>query len=85
RAEFRAGKKRWIVEGTSSTPGPGNTITIYVGSTTGGTVIGTAEVSATGAWTFDQRNSAVAPDSSNTISVESTGGAKVEGVSIKLN
>ncbi len=45
---------RLIVTGTSTSPGPGNTITIHLGDASG-PVIGTTQVDALGNFRFDQR------------------------------
>lgn len=68
-AQFR-NPSEWRVSGTSTVDGA--TITIYSGSTLGGTVIGTATV-AGGLWSF--RSSTTGVPASTRISAESTGGA----------
>lgn len=72
-AEFRTGKGEWRVTGTGSVVGAA--VTVYIGSTLNGTVLGTATVDVTGAWTLRLRNSPLFPDASRTISVQSSGGA----------
>ncbi len=80
--EFRADKNEWRIEGMSTIPGPGNTMTLYVGPTVAGSpVLGTAAVSNLGNWEFRERNSSVNPHSSGTISIQSSQGGTWEGIS----
>lgn len=72
-AELRTGKGEWRVTGTSSVIGA--TVTVYIGNTLTGTVLGAAPVDVTGAWALRLRNSPVTPDASRTVSVKSSGGA----------
>lgn len=72
-AEFRTGKGEWRVTGTSSVVGA--QITVVIGTTLAGPVLGTVAVDVTGAWALRLKNSAVTPDASRTISVKSSGGA----------
>ena len=82
RLEFRANRNEWRIEGTSSIPGPDNTMTLYTGPTAPGPVIlGTAAVDGLGVWDFRERQSSVAPDSTGTISILSSQGGKWEGIS----
>ena len=72
RAIYGTSTKRWDIRGKALVPGPGNTITLHVGSTLGGPVIGTAVVSASGTWAYTVRNSAVIPDGTKRVSIESS-------------
>lgn len=81
RAEFRADKNEWRVDGTATVI-TANVVTIYAGPTVGGPVIGTAMVDAVGAWTFRERNSP--SPASATISVESSAGGILEGVPVTI-
>ncbi|RME41302.1 MAG: tandem-95 repeat protein, partial [Caldilineae bacterium] len=81
RAEFRAGRLEWRVQGTA---GPGSTVTIYVGQTAGGPVLGTALTDAFGVWRLRIRNASIGPDATNTISVESDGGGLLEGAPVTV-
>lgn len=76
RARYEASKSLWIIDGTTTVFGAGvtNAMTVYRGSTIPGIfpVLGTAPVSATGAWTL---RVTLPNSSSNTISVQSSGGA----------
>ncbi|MEE8361777.1 MAG: PKD domain-containing protein, partial [Gemmatimonadales bacterium] len=80
--EYRADKNEWRIAGTSSIPGPGNTMTLYVGPTVSGSVtLGTAAVDGLGDWEYRERDSSVAPHSSGTISIQSSQGGTWEGIS----
>ena len=82
RFQFRASKNEWRIEGTSTIPGPGNTMTLYVGPIVAGSpVLGTAAVDNLGNWQLRERNSSVIPDSSGTISIQSSQGGTWEGIS----
>jgi hypothetical protein len=84
RAEFRTDQREWRVEGTATVVGPGNTITVHLGSTLAGPVLGTAEVDALGAWSFRQRGASQPPDASRTVSVESSAGGRRLGVPVQV-
>jgi Bacterial Ig domain len=75
QAQFRT-RGDWRIRGTSTIPGPGNTITIHNGPTLGGPVIGTIAVDATGAWDFSLKGTNIVPDGTHTISIESTKGGQ---------
>ena len=80
--EYRADKNEWRIAGTSSIPGPGNTMTLYTRPTAPGAVtLGTASVDNLGAWEFRERDSAVPPDPTGTISIVSSQGGTWEGIS----
>jgi hypothetical protein len=85
RAEFRQALSRWIVSGTSTVPGPRNTITVHLGPTLAGPVIGTARVNRAGNWLLNVRRRLLPPDGTRTISVESTTGASVLAVPITIS
>lgn len=50
KALFKESNRRWTVNGTSSELG--STVTIYLGTDTGGTILGTAVVNGAGNWMF---------------------------------
>jgi hypothetical protein len=82
KAEFtNDATKRWTVAGKSSENGA--IVSIYLGPTTGGTLLGTATVSA-GAWSFTQTASPNPGTRGAVISVDilSTTGGAVTGVPI---
>jgi hypothetical protein len=68
RASCRAGKNEWRVDGTSSILTP-HSVTVYAGTTTGGTVIGVYPVDNFGVWRMNKNNTSAA--CFNFISVES--------------
>lgn len=91
KAQFTRRTKSWEISGKSKTSSglsgkalTGNKITIYLGPTVGGTVIGTATVNAYGNWSFSKINSPVDPDSvgATQISIQSSLGATVPPFSI---
>lgn len=84
RAEFRITGSEWRVEGTSAplSVGTGNTITIYLGPTVGGPVIGTATVLADGTWIL--RQTGINPGSIRTVSAQSSSGARSEGFPLRV-
>ncbi|MEN9645817.1 MAG: hypothetical protein RL238_2486 [Actinomycetota bacterium] len=80
--QYRTSKAEWRASGTASFPGA-NTVTVRTGSVIGsGTIIGTAAVDATGAWTLNVRGSS-APQSTSINVVASRGGSAVAGVTIR--
>jgi hypothetical protein len=74
RAQIRLARSEWRIDGNSTVPGPGNSVDIYVGSDTSGTLLGVADVDNLGVWSFRERNSATLPDGATTLTVQSTGG-----------
>jgi hypothetical protein len=78
RAEFRANRTEWRVQGTAQ-DATANSVTIYVWNPNGtrGTRVGTADVLADGSWTFNQRNVNVSPGSNNQIEIVSVSGGRV--------
>ncbi|MHB8764295.1 MAG: Ig-like domain-containing protein, partial [Deferrisomatales bacterium] len=84
QAEFRTRSLEWRIAGQTNQPLPGTTITIRVGPTLGGTLIGTATADALGVWNFRQAASTVAPDGTNTISIRSTGGGERLAVPVNV-
>ncbi|MFQ5637069.1 MAG: multicopper oxidase domain-containing protein [bacterium] len=79
KARFDYKRNKWSVKGKNSVPGPGNTVTIHLGPTLAGPVIGTAEAKKGGKWKFKKKNSALLPDETKTISLESSQGAELLG------
>ena len=78
----RSDRSEWRVRGTSSIPGPGNTITIRIGSPFSPTILGTVPVDDFGDWRFTERNSA--NNCAPLISAESTAGATLGPVSVTV-
>ncbi|HYO71468.1 MAG TPA: hypothetical protein VEU33_35845 [Archangium sp.] len=60
--------------GTASVVGPDNTVTLYVGSTPGGQVLGTAQVDALG-------NS---PNGTRTVSLRSSAGGQALALPVRV-
>ena len=81
KAMYTTSLKRWVISG-KTTVKSGNVITLYVGSDTSGTQIGTAKVSAFGTWSFSKSNSPVDPGIATTITAESTLGTSAVSVLI---
>jgi hypothetical protein len=77
KALFRSRFRWWSISGTTSVPGPGNTMTLYIGPDTTGPVIGTASVGTNGVWNFSKLRSSVLPGTATTISVRSSLGTEV--------
>jgi hypothetical protein len=80
-ALFEAATATWRVSGTAAV---GATITIHLGDTLDGDVVGTTVVPDGGVWTFLQAGSAVVPDATQRISVESTGGGALLAVPVTV-
>ncbi|MFQ5401590.1 MAG: cadherin-like domain-containing protein [Anaerolineae bacterium] len=81
RVDFREARGEWRIIGTA---GPEETITVYVGPTVnGGTFLSTTTSDVFGLWRLRVFNSSVFPDPNNpTISVLSSGGGALEGVTV---
>jgi hypothetical protein len=75
----------WRIRGTSSIPGPGNTITIHNGPNLTSPVLGTIAVDALGAFDFRLKNTSITPGPTNTISIESTKGGQVLAFPLTIN
>ncbi|MFQ5651198.1 MAG: multicopper oxidase domain-containing protein, partial [bacterium] len=82
RARYEHNKGRWNIKGKTSVDGPGNAVTIYLGSDLTGTVIGTDEVSKSGKWKFKEVSSIV-PDASKTLSFASSKGGVLLAVPVE--
>jgi len=81
-AQYRIGGSRWRITGTTTVPGPGNQMTAVLQRT--GQTIGSAAVTAVGAFTIDVRNSPVTPVAGDVVVVTSTfGGTAQQTVSIR--
>jgi len=80
RAQCRAGKNEWRVDGTSSILTP-HSVTVYAGATVGGTVlVSNIPVDNLGAWRMSKNNTSAGCVS--TISIESSLGGKLENVAV---
>ena len=83
RAEYRRTDRSWRVDGTTNVFGPDVTITVYSGSTITGPVIGTAQVSNTGVWSF-KGTSPAGTTTPRSISIKSSSGGKVENFTVRV-
>ena len=70
--EFRTSKTEWRIVGTATVT-TGNVITVHLGNTLTGPVLGTASVDALGAWSLRLANGPQ-PPASRTVSIESSRG-----------
>jgi PKD repeat protein len=68
KSEYDCGKNQWRVEGKSSAIG--GTVTVYIGTTTGGTVVGTATVLADTNWRL--QTTGPDPGTASAISADNT-------------
>jgi hypothetical protein len=81
-AAFRTIGAEWRVAGTSTAAGA--TISIHLGGTLGGALVGTTTVAANGSWSFRQVGSAVPADASRLVSIESSGGGRRLGFAVTV-
>lgn len=83
RAEFRTGDAEWRITGTSDVPGPGVTISIFVGNQLNGTLLSQVTVDNLGQWQYRIEGSSIIPDNTRTISIQSSSGGTL--INIPLN
>lgn len=83
QAQFRT-RGDWRVRGTSSIPGPGNTITIHNGPDLTSPILGTIAVDAAGGWDFTLKGSSIKPDPTSTVSIESTKGGQLLAIPLTI-
>ncbi|MEH7239240.1 PKD domain-containing protein [Bacillus sp. JJ1562] len=74
RAVYRTRKLRWRITGKTDVSGPGVIISIYIGDSLNGTLLGQVEVDSLGDWVFREKPSALVPDESESISLQSSSG-----------
>jgi hypothetical protein len=76
RLQYIRNKAQWRIDGTSNTFGPGinNQVLIHNGPTIASPVIGTAQIDALGAFTWTSPRPSPAPDVTQLVTLESTGG-----------
>ncbi|MFT4416857.1 PKD domain-containing protein [Fredinandcohnia humi] len=84
RAVFRTRDARWRITGTSDVFGPGVIISIFIGNTLGGTLLGQVEVDPLGDWVFREKQSTIEPDESQAISLQSSSGGTLLNVPITI-
>ena len=82
RAQCRDRKNEWRVDGTSSILTP-HSVTVYAGDTVGGPVLASGlPVDNLGTWRMSKNNTSAA--CADVISIESSLGGKLEGVSVNV-
>ncbi len=81
QVEFRTDKAEWRVAGTTQVTS-GNTITVHIGNSLSGPVLGTASPDALGVWSI--RLTGPVPDATRTISIESSRGGLLLAVPINV-
>jgi hypothetical protein len=83
RAQFTASKAEWRVDGTSSVLGAGQTVTVHLGGLNG-TVLGTAVVDVTGAFSMRNTTTGIVGRVGQTVSVESQLGGTSSNFTIRV-
>lgn len=78
-ATFRTTRSEWIIEGTASITASNQVILLL-----GDSVVGTANVQSSGAWSFRQRNAPLAALPHQTLRVISSAGGALDGVPIVI-
>ncbi|MFQ5433327.1 MAG: Ig-like domain-containing protein [Anaerolineae bacterium] len=81
-AQYDSRRGNWLVRGTTAVPGPGNSVTVYIGATAGGTALGTTDVDTAGSWTLRLRGATMEPDATNMISITSSQNGILEGAAV---
>jgi hypothetical protein len=84
RAEFSLARREWLIEGTATVVGPGNTLTLHLGPTLADPVLGSVTVDARGLWSFRQREPTRRPNATQTVSIESSAGGQLLRVSVPV-
>ncbi|MBT2692228.1 IPT/TIG domain protein [Bacillus sp. ISL-55] len=84
RAEYRTRDNEWRISGTTDVPGPGVAITIYNGSTLDGPLLAQVEADALGQWEYRIEPSAVQPDETRSISVQSSSGGALLNIPVTI-
>ncbi|WP_226679213.1 PKD domain-containing protein [Mesobacillus jeotgali] len=84
RAEYRIGDSEWRISGTTDVPGPGVTISIFIGNTLNGIVLAQVEADALGQWEYRVEPSAFQPDETRSISVQSSSGGAIANIPVTI-
>lgn len=84
RAEYRIGDSEWRISGTTDIPGPGVTISIFIGNTLNGIVLAQVEANALGQWEYRVEPSAFQPDETRSISVQSSSGGAIVNIPVTI-
>ena len=79
KALYTASKKEWRIDGTSSVPAGGQTVTVHLGALSGAVIGSPILVDATGGWSV-RVTVTTAPVAGQTVSAESQLGGTVAGV-----
>ena len=80
KALYTASKKEWRIDGTSSVPAGGQTVTVHLGALSGAVIGSPILVDATGAWSVRVTVTTATPPTGQTVSAESQLGGTVAGV-----
>lgn len=81
QASYRTSTREWRVVGTATGPPP-DLVTVRLGAAD--TLIGSAAVDTTGAWSVRVKGAPAGPDASGTVTVTSTRGATVGAVPVQV-
>ena len=81
QASYRAATREWRISGTATAPAP-DLVTVRLSAA--GTLVGTASVDTTGAWTVRVKASPVAPDTQQTIDVTTSRGGAVNAYPVAV-
>ncbi|KRB44129.1 hypothetical protein [Terrabacter sp. Root181] len=81
QATYRTSTREWRVVGTATGP-PLDLVTVRLGAAD--TLIGSAAVDTTGAWSVRIKGSPAGPDASGTVTATSTRGATVSAVPVQV-
>lgn len=76
-AQYTRNTREWRVRGTSTIFNAPNTVTVYLGATCSGTVLGTSVVDAIGAWEVRLTNNIVAANNQRVSACSTAGGSRV--------
>ncbi|MFS0689360.1 IPT/TIG domain protein [Sporosarcina sp. 179-K 8C2 HS] len=74
RAEFRTRDAEWRITGTSDVLGSGAAISIFLGNEAAGVLLAQVPVDALGEWEYRVEGSAIQPDETRAISIQSSSG-----------
>ncbi|WP_456271053.1 PKD domain-containing protein [Bacillus sp. AK031] len=84
RAEFRTRDSEWRISGTTDAAAAGVTVTIYLGEDLNGTVLAETFADGLGNWEYRVEGSAIAPDASRSISVQSSAGGTLLDIPVNI-
>ncbi|CAM3097251.1 IPT/TIG domain protein [Filibacter tadaridae] len=84
RAEFRTRDAEWRITGTSDILGPDATISLYIGNDLSGPLLAQVSVDALGEWLYRVEGSAIQPDETRAISIQTSSGETLLNVPITI-